>query len=215
MARDDWYRRTSWTDEDQVAFHQRLKRSRGNGSKAQYARIQANHLFATGIAELIVEADKLLDLVLEKFPERSELAQAYLQKAECALALIGTEQAFWWFRKALQAEREYPNVRTNAYSRFAELVASEGRADLYDEALAVLHENRNLRLFPVDRYIFHGVHAVILSDRGKRDDARKHAELALAAASATTSGITRHANVGLVRDRGTSLHSQISALAGT
>ena len=41
MSKDDWFRRTTWSDEDERAFFARLVRSRGIFRKAQYLRIQA------------------------------------------------------------------------------------------------------------------------------------------------------------------------------
>lgn len=51
MGRDDWYRRTTWTSEDAEAFFDRLNRSRGLESKAQYVRIQALDLEEAGLIE--------------------------------------------------------------------------------------------------------------------------------------------------------------------
>jgi hypothetical protein len=48
MSKTEWFRRTTWTPEDEASFRARLKRSRGSFHKAQYLRIQAEHLQEVG-----------------------------------------------------------------------------------------------------------------------------------------------------------------------
>lgn len=115
MARDDWYRRTSWSAPDQADFFARLRRSRTNANKAQYLRIQANYL---ADADLDAAAVELLNLLIRDFPERFELAQAHLQKAECLIELDDREGAIAEFRLSLQGQRDCPNVRTMCWLGF-------------------------------------------------------------------------------------------------
>jgi hypothetical protein len=42
----------------------------------------------------------------------------------------------------LQREREFPNVKTRAWSRYALLIAQKKLDHLYDDALRVLRETR-------------------------------------------------------------------------
>jgi hypothetical protein len=215
MSREDWYRKKTWRDGDRADFYARLKRSRGDSSKAQYARIQASCLEDSERTDDILAADELLDLVLHDWPVKSEIAQTYLQKAECARKLRGPDEAFWWLRKALQSEREYPNARTQAYLRFAELSLLLNRRDLHEEVLGILHENRDRVLFPRDAYIFHAAHAIILNDRGDALPAAEHARLALEAAERQHSGFSRHPSIGLVSEPLADIHETLRAISGT
>src|SRR5258708_1677279 len=112
MRNPEWFRRSTWTDQDREEFDAQLKRCRSASKKAQYLRIQAIHLAEAGLHAAAIE---LLDQLFVKFPERIELTSAYLQKAESFAFLGQTEPAIREFRLALQAERDFPNVRTNAW----------------------------------------------------------------------------------------------------
>jgi hypothetical protein len=86
VGRNDWFRRKTWTQADQDAFFARLNRSRSAGKKAQYLRIQALSLQSAGTEEMLRASIALLDQIFEEYPDAVDLAQAYLQKAECLLA---------------------------------------------------------------------------------------------------------------------------------
>lgn len=214
MGREDWYRRTRWLPADREEFFRRLERSRSPESKAQYARIQASYLRGTGDPELVRAADGLLDRILNEWPIRTELASTYVQKAECALFFGDFEGGMGWLRKALQHEREFPNVHTQAFLRFAVLVAMSHRAEAYDEALQLLSERSSELFFPVDRYHAAGARAIIAADRGDLSSARSYAEAALDEARREHSGFRYHPNAGLVTRTDPTFHDMIVRIAG-
>ena len=72
MSKTDWFRRTAWSDADREDFNARLKRSRGEGNKAQYLRIQAVYLAEAGHHHNAIE---LLDRLFAEFPQKGQLAQ--------------------------------------------------------------------------------------------------------------------------------------------
>jgi tetratricopeptide (TPR) repeat protein len=119
MSKTEWFRRSTWSDADREDFNARLKRSRGDGNKAQYLRIQAGHLADAGHHAVAIE---LLDRLFAEFPQRIELAQAHSQKAESLAQLGQTEAAVKEYRAALQTERDFPNVQTNAWLDFGWLI---------------------------------------------------------------------------------------------
>ncbi len=216
MGRNDWYRRTSWTEADQAEFFARLNRSRSPSNRAQYLRIQAWYLQQVGTPDMLRAAMDLLDRVLKEHPETFDLALVCLQKAECFLALGELEAALEWFRKAMQREREKPNVRTAAALKFAWTVVERGLTDLYDEALAALEGyvelNRRL-VFAYERYLIQAVRAVIAEERGYPEMARELARRALEAAAQTHSGFRYHPKVGLVHDTDTAIHARLVRMA--
>ena len=74
----------------------------------------------------------------------------------------------------MQREREFPNVKTNAWSRFTLLVAERKLDYLYDKALQVLDENPlRSHLFPVDGFRWHAAFALIAYAQGMHDHAAK------------------------------------------
>ena len=74
----DWFRRTTWSPDDEREFFARLGRSRGPERKAQYLRIQASHL-ATAAPPLHGPALALLDRLLAEYPGDLMLAQVHAQ----------------------------------------------------------------------------------------------------------------------------------------
>jgi len=78
MSKQDWFRKTTWSEADQADFWSHLRRSRTIFNKAQYLRIQANYLsnrFPTVSLELI-------EVMIKDFPSRFELASAELLRGE-------------------------------------------------------------------------------------------------------------------------------------
>jgi tetratricopeptide (TPR) repeat protein len=196
MSKLDWFRRSTWTDQDREEFNARLKRSRAT-NKAQYLGIQATHLAEVGLHEVAIE---LLDRLLTEFPERIQLASAHLQKAECLARLGQIEPAISEFRAALQAQRDFPNVRTNAWLDFAWFVVEKQQTDLYGEVLEVFKEFRpeSADPFPVIEYGYWAIKAIIAESSGEEANACEFAKRALAEASRQHSGLRYHAKLGLV-----------------
>lgn len=196
----EWYRKTSWTTADQDDFSARLRRCRSDAHRAQYLRIQASHLQLLGTPEMIRAALGLLERVLNEFPEKFELAMTHVQKAECMKALGNPVQALASYRNALQAEREFRNVKTNAWLDFGWLIACNAMVDKYDEALAILKEFMGSLIFPVERFKYFAILAIISNHYSDEVAARDFAKKSLEAVSMKDSGFRYHREVGLVKN---------------
>jgi tetratricopeptide (TPR) repeat protein len=214
MSNTEWFRRTTWSDADREDFGARLKRSRGAGNKAQYLRIQAVHLADAGHHAAAIE---LLDRLLAEFPQRIELAQAHAQRAESLASLGQIDAAIQEYRGALQTERDFPNVRTNAWLDFAWLVVERQLADYYDEVSQVLKEFREeggLK-FPAIEYRYAAIQAILTDYRGDKVRAREFAQKALAEAAKDHSGLRYHPTVGLVGSERNTFANRLRTLAGS
>jgi len=210
MARDDWFRRTTWTEKDRSEFFERLKRCRGNDSKSQNVRIQAHHLAEAGEIGGAVE---LLEILISEYPEKSELAMAHVQLAECQLALGKDENALNEYRRALAAEKELTNVRTRVWLAFPWLVVLRGMRDLYPEARQFLEWGERKATFPVEEYRLATVEALMAADEGDPAAAGRYARLALAAANRTHSGFRYHAKLGIVDNQLPDVKRRLEELA--
>jgi hypothetical protein len=116
------------------------------------------------------------------------------------LRLDKIEEAIVAYRQALEAQRENPNVHTNAYLDFAWFVANTYRTSLFDEALDILKEFGGDEAFPVMIFKYFGALAIIQATIGNLPVASIHAKKALAAIETKESGFRYHRNIGLVRD---------------
>jgi tetratricopeptide (TPR) repeat protein len=212
MGRHDWYRNTTWTPEVQAAFRSRLDRSRGRFKKAQYLRIQALYLAE---AALLEPAIQLLNELLGEYPEPSQLSSAMMQRAQCFYRMSQIPKAIDDYRRALQAERDRPIVKTDAWLKFAWMIASERMAELYDEALAVLAEFSSplALLFPLQRFQYNATRALIVESKGDRTSAQSFAAAALKDAATEHSGFSRHPTLGIARDPDEHVLQRLKAIA--
>jgi tetratricopeptide (TPR) repeat protein len=209
MARDDWCRRTTWTAQDQKEFFDRNARSRGDHSKAQYLRIQACTLLDTGQPDLIESALQLLEQSCSDYPNAMDRALALQAAGECCEALGRTEQAIVHYLRALDREREFPGIRSNAAFLLAKIVVEHDRRDLYTKALAAA-ESYGAPVFPWHAYFLNGLRAAVAQEKGDLSTARAHAKLALEASAIRDTGLSHgRGHLGTVRDTPTVFHSFI------
>ena len=210
--RHDWYRRKTWTTKDREDFFAHLKRSRGAIHKAQYARIQAYELLTTRTPEAYSVALELLDMILANWGEDSQLASVHHHRAECFAGLGDLPRALDAYRLVFRTQRTLKRELTMAHLDFGWWVATTPLPEYYDEALGLLNEFTHNN-FPVDQYRASAIHALIFDVRGQREQARRHAHLALQAAIARHSGFRYHAKLGLVKSTDQKVYRQLQLLA--
>jgi hypothetical protein len=202
LGRDDWFRLTTWTDDDQAAFWARWKRSRTPFHKAQYLRVQAWTLIGQADPALIRCGIELGRRMLNEFPDqRTETATVQHAIGHGLVKLGSLEAALEAFRSAAKTERTYPNVQVGAELSFAMLVAANDMTSFDVEAGELLDEWRAKvkgGSLPYPIFIDAGARAVFAAHRGETADAARWARAALEQADRTTSGLQYHADFGLV-----------------
>lgn len=198
MTAENWFRRTSWSDEDRKAFFTRLQRCRGESNRCQYLAIQGNTLADKGYYS---EAIELLTQVVLEFPgQKIHSASSYCSIAECYVGLQNSELAISNFRKALEEERAFPNVRTRTWLAYPWYIVATEQIKLYSEALTIIDEfeGKSSLDFPVDMYQLSVIRAVLSEFRGEHSMAVQLARKALEASEMKTSGFRSHQNLGIV-----------------
>ena len=213
MSKEDWYRKRIWSESDEKEFFARLKESRTDFHKAQYLRIQASYLQSIGTQEMALNSLRLLNLILKEYPEKSQLSPVYLQKAECLITLGKIESAIDEMRNALQSERELPNIKTSAWLEFGWTAITYQLSYLYDEAIKILNEFDSNLTFPIDKYRWNAIQAIVENEKANKIVAKKFALSALEAGSLSHSGFRYHQRLGLVQNMNEKIHSRLTEIA--
>ncbi len=176
----DWYRRKTWTKEDEEEFFVKLGRARKDG-RAQYLRVQAIELIETKDKYLLDIAEVLLNKILTDYPDnRIERSQTFNSLGEIYKLRENFDKAVEYFKKSLDFEKEFPNVITTAYLNFSETVVQADKTELYDEVEKLLTEKikKDTLTFPVQNYIMYSVLSVIADFKGDIENAKKYSEIA-------------------------------------
>ncbi len=196
----EWYRQPTWTPDAEAEFWRRWQRARPF-NRPQYLIIQAITLTASAERRDHQVALSLLDRFFAEFPdERGHLASAWLHRGVLLESMGDIDGAIDCYFKADEHEHAMPHVIVHAPLVALYTVAIHGRRDLYDRALAC-YDRRvggDTGGFPILNFNLQTALAFILSDRGDHAGAAECATRALAHASATRSGFSRHPTVGLV-----------------
>ncbi len=111
------------------------------------------------------------------------------------------DEAIKYYKQALDHEIIYPNVKTQAYIDYAELIIKTGLFDQFDFVENILLERVPEILFPLTKYKAFSILAIIYNHKDKPDQAKEYIDLAELNASAETSGLRYHKYLGVVKDR--------------
>jgi tetratricopeptide (TPR) repeat protein len=193
---EDWFRKASWSRDDEREFFMRLREVRGTAKTAQLLRLQAYTLARTREERWVRAALGLLALLFDRYPDPTELASAHMLAAQCHDALSEVEPALSHFRAALRAQGAEPGFDPGTAVELAWFVASRKLAQLYDQALGELDR---VRLdSPLQRFKAEAVRAFVAESRGEGAAAAEHAREALAAAAKRPSRFRIRGRQGLV-----------------
>ena len=127
----DWYRKKSWTQNDENEFFLKLEGARKDG-RAQYLKIQALELIQTKDKKLLEIAETLINKLFTDYPNDSFNKSVSLHSFGEIYELSGNyDRALEYYYQALDFEIGYPQVKTQAYLNYSELVIKIGKIDLY------------------------------------------------------------------------------------
>ncbi|MEA1950700.1 MAG: hypothetical protein U9N87_04905 [Planctomycetota bacterium] len=157
----------------------------------------------------------LFDRFIAEYPDDFQIAQAYLQHAE-SLAHEGQLQpAIEAFQKSLDAQRTFPNLRTQAWLLYPWLIVEHELEDMYAEANAVLdefHEDTAVS-FPIEEYRFFAVRSLLAQHKGDLAAAQSFAKRAMDASTQTHSSYRYHPDIGLVQSLSGHVHERLAAMS--
>ncbi len=197
----DWFRRKTWTKTDEEEFFTKLGRARKDG-RAQYLKIQAIELVETKDKQLLKVAETLLTKMLTEYPDDNfNKGSALHTLGDIYKQLENYNGAIKYYKQALEFEKVYPNVKTQAYLDYSELLVKTGDTSSFDEVENILLERHSGLLFPIEKYKVNSILSIINKHKNKQEKAKYFAELAEQNANGKTSGLRYHKFLGVVTKR--------------
>ncbi len=197
----DWYRKKTWTNKDEEHFFAKLNRAR-KSSRPQYLKIQAIELVETRNPKYLEVAETLLNQMLEEYPEdKFNRSSALNSLGEIYEIQNDLKTAFEYYEKSIEFEKEHLNVKTQSYLSYSELCIKLNKSGKYEEILKLLDSKLKDSLFPLERYKISSIISIIHGQKGNNELAKKYEAIADENASAKTSELRYHKQLGIVKER--------------
>jgi len=110
-------------------------------------------------------------------------------------------KAIEYYKQAIDFEEVYPQVKTQAYLTYSELVVKTNKNTLFDTVEKIILERLDSQLFPIEKYKSYSILSIISQYKNLSDRAKYYAELAEKYANEKTSGLRYHKYLGIVKER--------------
>lgn len=210
-AHDNWFRKESWSLDDEEDFERHLSKSRSK--RAQYLKLQAWHLSQTLKPELAAPAIGLANRYLSEDPDGIHEVEAHLIVAQANVTLRSKADALSAYRAAVAAEHKKRGIRCSAYLHYAWFVATNGLTEEFEHALQSMELMEKIDLvFPMAQYKYFGSLALISNALHDADNARRMARDALEA-EAKEGPFSRYRDAGIVKYIDPLIQARIRQLA--
>lgn len=197
----DWYRRTTWTKNDEKEFFEKLNRAR-KYNHHQYLKVQAIELIDTLDDNFLDTAEFLLKKALKDYPdERIGTSQCYNSLGTIYERKGDVSKALKYYKKSLAFEESFPNVITNTYLDYSELVVKNKLVEEYNNVIQLLIPKVELSIFPLAKYIMASCLAAIFESQEKIEEALKYKEIAEINAAKETTELRYHKKLRVVKKR--------------
>ena len=202
MAKE-WYRNETWNETIATEFETKLKRARGDDSKAQYLELQGCTLLFVPDEKVHLIGINLLNRLFANYPsETLPVVGGYNALGVYYLKNKDWKQAEHYFRTVV-SYLDIPFIQ----SPFRDAKLKLAETLLHSENKVALSEAYDLiRTFPVDElmlnsqlFYFYNLAALVCDALNKKTEAKEYAGSALELASITEPQFSRHKTVGLVQ----------------
>jgi tetratricopeptide (TPR) repeat protein len=197
----DWFRKKTWTEKDEEEFFAKLKRARKDG-RPQYLKIQGIELVETKDEKLLEVAEVLLNKVLTEFHDDNFNKSSTLHTLGDIYKIRNDfDKALFYYKQSLDFEKNYPNVITQSYIDFSELVVRTKKEEYFDYVENVLEKKLPSESFPISKYKIALILSYLNHVKNNNEKSKFYSNLAEENATAETSGFRYHKHLGLVKER--------------
>lgn len=206
MIENDWFRGIAWDKETQHFFENKLKRLRDPYNKAQYIRIKASYLLASGESLIEAEGIRLMERLIKEFPnETSHVMFAYEQLGDYYFAQKNYREAELNYRQSISFYKLHGRSGSSGIGdiKLAEAVFNTGRTDAFPEVYYLLTDKFKKTggklLLNDDMFRYYSVLAKITNVIGEKGEAKEYAEKALQLAENTEPQLDNFPKLGIVK----------------
>jgi len=197
----DWYRKKSWSEDDDKDFFLRLGRARKEG-RAQYLKIQAIELIDTKDESLLKIAESLIHKLFAEYPDDKFNKSSSLKALGDIYSIRNAfDEAIEYYKQAVDFELIYPQVKTQSYLDYAELVVKSGKIHLFPSIENMILEREKSLWFPIEKYKVYTILAIINKQKRNTELAQYYTDLGEKFANSETSGLRYHKHLGIVKER--------------
>lgn len=199
---NDWFRKQTWTEQDEKDFFLHLAKSRTEYHKAQYLHIQAVTFYEMHDEKYFDVILSLLDKYFNDFPNEQFF------RGDC-LHLCGRifydkglyDQAFKYYQKAAYHELQNTSINSGAWLDYTRIIIQLEDIDYYDEAEKIIQNYYELQIFPIEIYKSNAILAVIYNYFGDKEKACYYKRLAHEATLMEKNSLRHNSDIGLVGQR--------------
>lgn len=197
----EWYRRKTWTKTDEEEYFAKLGRARKDG-RPQHLKIQAIELVETKDPKLLDVAELLIQKLFTDYPDdKFERSSSLETLGDIYKYRQQFDKAIQFYKKAIDFEKTYPNVLTQAYLEYSELVVKHKKQEHYDFVEKIVSKRIKGSMFPIEKYKAFSILSIISTYKGDKEKAEEYDALADKNASAETSGLRYHKYLGIITKR--------------
>jgi len=197
----EWYRRKTWTEDDEQEYFAKLAKARKH-SRAQYLRVQAIELAETKQTDLMTTAEKLLNKLFDEYPESQvDMSSGYATLGNIYKERQMIDEAISYYKKAIDFEIFFPNVLTQAYLDYSELIVKFNKKSNFEFVEKIILERIGDSIFPLEKYRAYSILSIISQYKGDKPAAVQYQNIANDNADFKTSGLRYHQDLGLVKNR--------------
>jgi tetratricopeptide (TPR) repeat protein len=138
----------------------------------------------------------------DEYPEDEfDKSSAFKLKGDILYKMEKYDLALENYKNAIDFEKIYPQVKTDAYLNYSELVIELNKTELFRNVETILLKRVKELGFPKDKYIVNAILSIIYKYKNNMEKANYYKTLAEEAVNAEKSDFKWHKKLGLVNKR--------------
>lgn len=198
---NDWFRKENWNKEDKEHFYNKLSRAK-EWTAPQYVRIQIITLVKSDLKRYVEPINELLTYYFENyFGKEDALCTSQITEVTAKLALMikDSKKAIVIYKSILDTEDEQPNLQTDIYLEYADVIIFSKKKDMYSDLYQIILDRLKWAIFPIQKFRAYSYLAFLDKSFGNQESYENYLQLAKLEKDKIHSGFAFHKKLGLVK----------------